>query len=55
MRFAGLNFLKIYLRLQFEACWGVVIMTSSWQLEVRIEAKTIWDRKMNLHRVTLKF
>jgi hypothetical protein len=44
MRFAGLkNILKIPLQLQLEACLGDVIMTSSWQLEVNMKAKNIFE------------
>jgi hypothetical protein len=56
MRFAGLkNILKINLQLQLEACWGDVIMTSSWQLEMKMKAKTFWGRKINLSIVTMKY
>jgi hypothetical protein len=40
MRFAGLkNIFNIHLQLQLEPCLGGVIMTSSWQLEVKIKEK----------------
>jgi len=39
MRFACLkNILKINIQLQLEACWGGIIMTVSWQLEVKMKA-----------------
>jgi hypothetical protein len=42
MQFPGLkHILKIHLQLQFEACLGGVIKTSSWQLEVKMKAKII--------------
>ena len=44
MRFEGLkNIFVICLQLQLEACCGDVIMTSSWQLEVKIKAKHIFE------------
>jgi hypothetical protein len=40
--FSGLkNIFRLHLQLQLEACWGDVIMTSSWQLEVKITSKII--------------
>ena len=44
MRFAGLkNIFEICLQLQLAACWGDVIMTSSWQLEVKMKAKNVFE------------
>jgi len=44
MRFGGLkSILKIHLQLKLEACWGDGIMTSSWQLEVKMNAKSIFE------------
>jgi len=44
MRFAGLeNIFKIHLQLQLEACFGDVITTSSWQLEVKMKAQNIFE------------
>ena len=44
MRFARLkNVFKIDIQLQVEACLGGVIMTSSWQLEVKINAQNTFE------------
>jgi hypothetical protein len=44
MWFAGLIYIfKIHLKLQLEACLGGVIMTSSWQLEVKINAQNTFE------------
>jgi hypothetical protein len=40
MRFTGpKNIFKSHPQLQFEACLGDAIMTSSWQLEVKIKGE----------------
>ena len=49
------NIFMANFQLQLEACWGGVIMTSSWQLEVKIKGKkSFWDRKIHLRNVTMK-
>ena len=46
MRFVGLkNILKVHIQLQLEACCGDVIITLSWQLEVKMKEKKILDQK----------
>jgi hypothetical protein len=46
MRFAGLkNTFNIHLQPQLEAFWGDVIMTPSWQLEMKMKAKHIFETK----------
>jgi hypothetical protein len=42
MQFSGLkNIFKIQLQLQLEVCWGGIIMSPSWQLELNMKAKNI--------------
>ena len=47
--------LKVHNHLQLEARWGDVIMTSSWQLDVKMKAKIILRPEMDLRDVNMKY